>query len=204
MRFHDVGDGRIMLDDQDIRGLSLDYLRDQIGFVQQEPFLFNGTIRENILYGKSNVNYDWVKGQSSRYDRDVIEAAKGARAHEFIVELPDGYDAWIGERGVKLSVGQKQRIAIARVLLKDPPIIIFDEATSNIDTKTELKIQEALEILTDDRTIFIIAHRLSTLKNVDRILVIVDGTIVEQGTHDSLISLNGTYASLYEAQFTID
>jgi ABC-type multidrug transport system fused ATPase/permease subunit len=205
MRFHDVVDGRILLDGQDIRGLKLDYLRDQIGFVQQEPFLFNGTIRENILYGKSDAQYaPGIKGRGSRDDRDVIAAAKGARAHDFIVGLPDGYDTWIGERGVRLSVGQKQRIAIARVLMKDPPILIFDEATSNIDIKTEVSIQEALEILTEDRTTFIIAHRLSTLRNVNRILVIVDGTIAEQGTHDSLIALNGIYASLYEAQFTID
>ena len=204
MRFHDVTDGKITLDDQDIRDLKMGYLRDQIGIVQQEPFLFNGSVRENILYGKPALQFDpLIKGQTNQYDRDVIEAAKGARADEFIMELPEGYDTWIGERGVKLSVGQKQRIAIARALLKDPPIIIFDEATSNIDTETEVKIREALDVLTTDRTTFIIAHRLSSLRTADRILVIADGTLVEEGTHDSLISQNGTYATLYEAQFAI-
>ena len=144
-----------------------------------------------------------IKGETNPYDIEVIEAAKGARADDFITGLPEGYDTWIGERGVKLSVGQKQRIAIARALLKDPPIIIFDEATSNIDTETEVKIREALEVLTTDRTTFIIAHRLSSLRNADRILVIADGTLVEEGTHDSLISQKGPYATLYEAQFTI-
>jgi len=206
MRFHDIDEGRVLLDGQDIRSLRLNYLRDQIGFVQQEPFLFNGSIRENILYGKPDVPKDPGGRIPDKYyyEDEVIEAAKGARAHEFIMELPEGYDTWIGERGVKLSVGQKQRISIARLLMKDPPIIIFDEATSNIDTDTEVKILEALDILTKDRTTFIIAHRLSTLRNVDRVLVIVAGKIVEQGTHESLISLKGTYASLYESQFTLD
>ena len=204
MRFHDVNHGRILLDSLDIRDLKLHYLRDQIGFVQQEPFLFNGTIRENILYGKPGSQFSpWRAGQEDRYEHELFAAAQGARAHDFISELPEGYDTWIGERGVKLSVGQKQRIAIARTLLKDPPVIIFDEATSNIDSPTEVKIREALERLTHGRTTFIIAHRFSTLKNVDRILVIVDGQVVEQGTHDSLMVLNGPYASLYEAQFTI-
>ena len=203
MRFHDVTNGSIRLDGKDIRELTQDYLRQQIGFVQQEPFLFNGSIRENILYGKSGVDYDQLDpGLGNRYDGEIIEAARGARAHEFIQELPEGYDTWVGERGVKLSVGQKQRIAIARVLLKNPPIIVFDEATSNIDTETELRIREALESLTEERTTFIIAHRLSTLRRVDKVLVIVDGQIVEQGTHETLMALNATYASLYEAQFT--
>lgn len=204
MRFHDVSSGKIMLDGEDIRNLSLDYLRNQIGFVLQEPFLFNGTVRENILYGKSGVNGAFSsKDQWHQYDQEIIEVAQGARAHEFIMELPEGYGTWIGERGVKLSVGQKQRMAIARALLKNPAIIIFDEATSNIDTQTEVLIQEALALLTEERTTFIIAHRLSTLRKVDKILVIVDGAIVEQGNHDRLMSLNGTYTALYEAQFTI-
>ena len=130
-------------------------------------------------------------------------AARAARAHDFITRLPDGYDSWIGERGVKLSVGQKQRVSIARVLLKDPPIVIFDEATSNIDTETEVKIREALNDLTKGRTTFIIAHRLATLHDVDRIVVVEQGTIVEEGNHDTLMKRGGVYAGLYEAQFKI-
>jgi ABC-type multidrug transport system fused ATPase/permease subunit len=158
--------------------------------VQQEPFLFNGTVRDNILYGD-------LDADSGR----IEAAARAARAHQFISALPEGYDTWIGERGVKLSVGQKQRVSIARVLLKDPPIVVFDEATSNIDTETEVKIREALIALTSGRTTFIIAHRLSTLHDADRILVIAGGSVVEQGTHDELLNRGGVYASLYEAQF---
>jgi ATP-binding cassette subfamily B protein/subfamily B ATP-binding cassette protein MsbA len=149
-------------------------------------------VRENILYGDLSADED-----------RIMAAAQAARAHEFIENLPEGYDTWIGERGVKLSVGQKQRIAIARALLKDPPITILDEATSNIDTETEAKIQEALENLTQNRTTFIIAHRLSTLKHVDRILVIKNGQVVECGTHEELLQLKGLYTTLYEAQFQI-
>ncbi|MBM4124594.1 MAG: ABC transporter ATP-binding protein, partial [Nitrospira sp.] len=159
MRFYDVRDGSVSLDGVDVRELPLAFLRSQIGFVQQEPFLFNGTVRENIAYG------DLTADQSR-----IEEAARAARAHEFVAELPNGYETWIGERGVKLSVGQKQRVSIARVLLENPPIVIFDEATSNIDTETEVKIREALHVLTEGRTTFIIAHRLSTLHDVDRIL----------------------------------
>src|SRR5262249_51221054 len=137
MRFYDVSSGRITLDGHDVRDLALQYVRDQTGMVQQEPFLFNGTVRENIVYG------DLTADQAR-----IEAAARAARAHDFIVDLPDGYDTWIGERGVKLSVGQKQRVSIARVLLKNPPIVIFDEATSNIDTETEVKIREALHELT--------------------------------------------------------
>jgi ATP-binding cassette subfamily B protein/subfamily B ATP-binding cassette protein MsbA len=192
MRFYDVKGGAVTIDGQDIRDLPVAYLRQQIGFVQQEPFLFNGTVRENILYG------DLTAG------RDRLEAAaRAARAHEFIVALPEGYDTWIGERGVKLSVGQKQRVSIARVLLKDPPIVIFDEATSNIDTETEVKIREALAELTRGRTTFIIAHRLSTLHDVDRILVVDGGCLVEDGRHDDLLRHGGVYAVLYEAQFQV-
>ena len=192
MRFYDVEEGAILLDDRDLRDFPLAYVRDQIGLVQQEPFLFNGTVRENIAYG------DLSAGQPL-----IEEAARAARAHEFIAELPEKYETWIGERGVKLSVGQKQRIAIARVLLKDPPIIIFDEATSNIDTETEIKIREALVELTRDRTTFIIAHRLSTLRHVDRILVLDNGCLVEEGRHEDLLARSGLYRTLYDAQFQL-
>jgi len=192
MRFYDVKGGAVLIDGQDIRDLPLAYLRQQIGFVQQEPFLFNGTVRENILYGDLNAGQDRLEA-----------AAQAARAHEFIMALPEGYDTWIGERGVKLSVGQKQRVSIARVLLKDPPIVIFDEATSNIDTETEVKIREALIELTRGRTTFIIAHRLSTLHDVDRILVIDGGRLVEDGRHEDLLRLGEVYAGLYEAQFQV-
>lgn len=192
MRFYDVTDGAILIDGKDLRDLPLAYLRQQIGFVQQEPFLFNGTVKENLLYGDLNA------------DQDRLEAsARAARAHEFIAALPEGYETWIGERGVKLSVGQKQRVSIARVLLKDPPIVIFDEATSNIDTETEVKIREALNELTAGRTTFIIAHRLSTLHDVDRILVLENGRLVEDGRHEELLSRGGVYAGLYEAQFQV-
>jgi len=192
MRFYDVKGGAVLIDGQDIRDLPVAYLRRQIGIVQQEPFLFNGTVRDNILYGDLAA------------DQEHLEAsARAARAHAFIAALPEGYDTWIGERGVKLSVGQKQRVSIARVLLKDPPIVIFDEATSNIDTETEVKIREALTELTRGRTTFIIAHRLSTLHDVDRILVLDGGQLVEDGRHDDLLSRGGVYAGLYEAQFQV-
>ncbi len=190
MRFYDVEAGTIRLDGYDVRDLPLAFLRSQIGLVQQEPFLFNGTVRENILYG------DLAADQTR-----VELVARAARAHEFIAELPEGYETWIGERGVKLSVGQKQRVSIARVLLKDPPIVIFDEATSNIDTETEVKIREALTNLIEGRTTFIIAHRLSTLHDADRIVVVDRGQIVEQGQHDDLVARGGLYAGLYQAQF---
>jgi ATP-binding cassette subfamily B protein/subfamily B ATP-binding cassette protein MsbA len=192
MRFYDVQDGTITLDGRDLRDLPLAYVREQIGLVQQEPFLFNGTVRENIAYG------DLTASQAR-----LEEVAQAARAHEFVVELPEKYDTWIGERGVKLSVGQKQRVSIARVLLKDPPIIIFDEATSNIDTETEVKIREALVELTRNRTTFIIAHRLSTLRHVDRIFVLDGGRLVEEGTHAVLLARSGLYRTLYEAQFQL-
>ena len=192
MRFYDVRAGAITIDGYDLRHLPLAFLRSQIGLVQQEPFLFNGTVRDNILYG--DLGADQARMES---------AAQAARAHEFISQLPEGYDTWIGERGVKLSVGEKQRVSIARVLLKDPPIVIFDEATSNIDTETEVKIREALDCLTRGRTTFIIAHRLSTLHHVDRIVVVDQGQIVEQGLHEELLMKGGLYAGLYEAQFQV-
>lgn len=190
MRFYDVTEGAISIDGCDLRDLPLAYVRRQIGFVQQEPFLFNGTVRENLLYGELDAGQDRLEA-----------AARAARAHDFIHALPEGYDTWIGERGVKLSVGQKQRVSIARVLLKDPSIVIFDEATSNIDTETEVKIREALTELTRGRTTFIIAHRLSTLHDVDRILVVDGGRLVEDGRHEELLRHGGVYAGLYEAQF---
>lgn len=192
MRFYDVTGGAILIDGIDLRDLPLAYVRDQIGFVQQEPFLFNGSVRDNILYGDLTATEERLE-----------IAARAARAHEFIMELPEGYDTWIGERGIKLSVGQKQRVSIARVLLKDPPIVIFDEATSNIDTETEVKIREALNELTKGRTTVIIAHRLSTLHDADRILVMDEGRLVEEGRHEELLSCGGLYAILYEAQFQV-
>ena len=192
IRFYDVTEGAVTIDGYDIRDLPLAFLRSQIGLVQQEPFLFNGTVRENILYGDLLARQD-----------EVEAAAKVARAHDFIMALPEGYDTWIGERGVKLSVGQRQRVSIARVILKDPPIVMFDEATSNIDTETEVKIREALDDLTKGRTTIIIAHRLSTIHGVDRIIVVDHGHVVEDGTHETLIGHGGVYARLYDAQFQV-
>ena len=189
-RFYDITDGAITIDGHDLRDMPVAFLRSQIGLVQQEPFLFNGTVRENLLYGNLSASHD-----------EVVGAAKAARAHEFIVKLPEGYDTWIGERGVKLSVGQRQRVSIARVLLKDPPIVMFDEATSNIDTETEVKIREALEELTKGRTTIVIAHRLSTVHGMDRIIVVDHGRVVEDGPHEVLMARGGMYAALYEAQF---
>lgn len=192
MRFYDVTGGMVALDGIDVRNMPLAFLRSQVGLVQQEPFLFNGTIRENIVYGDLTAT-----------DDDIEQVAVAARAHEFIMELPEHYDTRIGERGVKLSVGQKQRVAIARVLLKNPPIVVFDEATSNIDTETEVKIREALAVLTQGRTTIFIAHRLTTLQQVDRIIVLERGQVVEEGTHAELLGEKGLYANLYEAQFQI-
>ncbi len=192
MRFYDVTGGAILIDGNDLRDLPLRYVRDHIGFVQQEPFLFNGSVRDNILYGDLAAS-----------EQQLEQAARAARAHEFIVDLPEAYDTWIGERGIKLSVGQKQRVSIARVLLKDPPIVVFDEATSNIDTETEVKIREALNELTKGRTTIIIAHRLSTLHDAHRILVMDGGRLVEDGRHDELLGRGGLYAALYDAQFQV-
>jgi ABC-type multidrug transport system fused ATPase/permease subunit len=189
-RFYDVTGGEITIDGHDVRRMPVAFLRSQIGLVQQEPFLFNGTVRENLLYGNLSAGPE-----------EIEAAAKAARAHEFIINLPEGYDTWIGERGVKLSVGQRQRVSIARVLLKDPPIVMFDEATSNIDTETEVKIREALDELTKGRTTIVIAHRLSTVHGMDRIIVLDHGQVVEDGPHEVLMARGGLYAGLYEAQF---
>lgn len=192
MRFYDVQGGSVTIDGFDVRAMSLAALRDQIGLVRQEPFLFNGTVRENIAYG-----------DLAATEERIIAAATAACADDFIRQLPDGYNTWIGERGVKLSIGQKQRLAIARAFLKNPPIIIFDEGTSAVDAETEGSIQEAMENLFANRTTLIVAHRLSSLRGADRILVIDEGRIVESGTHEDLIRSNGAYATLFEAQLQL-
>lgn len=188
-RFYDVTSGAIKLDGVDIRDLDLDQLRDKISIVLQDIFLFHGTIRENILFGNPKAE-----------DEDILEAAKIANAHEFIMDLPDGYETLIGERGVKLSGGQRQRISIARAVLKDSPILILDEATSSVDTETELLIQQALERLMVGRTTIIIAHRLSTVRNADKIVVLEGTEIVDQGPHATLLAKNGLYHRLYTVQ----
>jgi ABC-type multidrug transport system fused ATPase/permease subunit len=189
--FYELTSGRILIDDQDISGASLTSLRQQISVVSQEAFLFNGTVRQNILYGKLDASAE-----------ELLAASRAANCHEFITHLPNGYDSRVGERGVKLSVGEKQRVSIARALLKNAPILILDEATASVDTATERLIQEALERLMANRTSFVIAHRLSTIRNADRILVLRQGQIVERGTHEELLELNGLYAKLARIQNT--
>lgn len=187
--FYEVTSGRITIDGVDVAHLSLESLRNEISVVSQEPFLFNGTVRENILYGRLDAT-----------DAEVIAAAKAANCHEFIVCLSEGYDSRVGERGVKLSVGEKQRVSIARALLKNSPILILDEATASVDTATERLIQEALERLMAGRTSFVIAHRLSTIRNADQILVLRSGEIIERGTHEELLETGGLYAKLARIQ----
>ncbi len=189
-RFYEVNDGSITIDDIDIKNIKLKSLRKSIGLVQQDVYLFSGSIKENILYGRPGA-----------YDYEIIEAAKNANIHEFIMNLEHGYDTYTGERGVKLSGGQKQRISIARVFLKDPSILILDEATSALDNENEQYIQKSLENLTKNRTTFVIAHRLSTIKNADEIIVLTDEGINQRGTHDELISQEGLYPYLYSLQF---
>ena len=186
-RFYDVTKGSIRIDGKDIRDVTLKSLRNNIGIVQQDVYLFAGTIFENIVYGKPGATRE-----------EVIEAAKLANAHDFIMELPKGYDTDIGQRGIKLSGGQKQRLSIARVFLKNPPILIFDEATSALDNESENIVKESLERLAHNRTTFVIAHRLSTIRNAERILVLTENGIEESGTHDELIAKNGVYAQLYK------
>lgn len=185
-RFYDVTGGRITIDGKDVRTLSLKSLRNQIGMVQQDVYLFSGTIRDNIAYGKPGASMD-----------EIVEAARRANIHDFISELPDGYDTFVGERGARLSGGQKQRISIARVFLKNPPILILDEATSALDNESERWIQQSLEELSRNRTTVTIAHRLSTIKNADEIIVITEDGIAERGTHTSLLEQNGIYAHYY-------
>ena len=185
-RFYEVSEGTIFIDGQDIRKVTMRSLRNSIGIVQQDVYLFAGTVAENIRYGKPDATME-----------EVIEAAKNANAHEFIMELPDGYNTYIGQRGIKLSGGQKQRLSIARVFLKNPPILIFDEATSALDNESEKVVQESLEKLARNRTTFVIAHRLSTIKNAKNILVLGEDGIKERGTHEELLKQGGIYASLY-------
>ena len=189
--FYELTSGRILVDGQDISGAALESLREHISVVSQEPFLFNGTIRENILYGKLNAT-----------EAELIAAAQAANCHEFISNLPQGFAAHVGERGVKLSVGEKQRVSIARALLKNAPILILDEATASVDTATERLIQEALEHLMAGRTSFVIAHRLSTIRKADQILVLRHGEIIERGTHEELTERDGLYAKLSRIQNT--
>lgn len=189
-RFYEVSEGSIKIDNIDIRDIKLESLRKNVGMVQQDVYLFAGTVIENIRYGRPDCT-----------DEEIMEAAKKANAHDFIMELEKGYETYVGERGVKLSGGQKQRISIARVFLKNPPILVLDEATSSLDNQSERIVQQSLESLSENRTTFVIAHRLSTIRNADKILVLTDNGIEEQGSHNELMSSNGIYASLYNTQF---
>lgn len=188
-RLYDVDEGTVSIDGQDVRDVTLSSLRRSTGYVSQDPFLFFGTVRENIRYGTFDAT-----------DAEIERAARRAQAHEFIENLPNGYDTVVGERGVKLSGGQRQRIVVARTMLKDPEFLILDEATSAVDTETEALIQGSLGTFTRDRTTFVIAHRLSTVRNADRILVLDDGAIVEDGTHEELLTEDGLYANLWRVQ----
>ncbi len=190
LRFYDVESGRICLDGQDIRSLSFDALRGVIGLVSQDVFLFHGSVRDNIAYGTFDATLD-----------DIVAAARTAEAHDFIMELPDGYDTIVGERGQKLSGGQRQRISIARAVLKNPPVLILDEATSSVDNETEAAIQRSMERISQGRTMIVIAHRLSTVRNADRIFVLDNGQLREAGTHNQLaLAPDGLYASLWRVQ----
>jgi ATP-binding cassette subfamily B protein len=189
LRLYDVTGGAVRVDGHDVREVTTASLRQSIGYVSQDTFLFDGTITANIRYGQFEAS-----------DDELREAARAAQAHEFITELPDGYETRVGERGVELSGGQQQRIAIARMLLQVPEIVVLDEATASVDTKTELAIQRSVDRLTEDRTTIAIAHRLSTIKDADRILVLEDGRIIERGTHSGLLERDGLYAMLWSVQ----
>lgn len=192
-RFFDVSSGSLMIDGTDIRNVSLYSLRSQIGMVTQQTILFNDTVRNNIAYGSPDATYDQVK-----------DAARAAHALNFIQQLPDGFDTVIGESGARLSGGERQRISIARAILRNAPVLILDEATSSLDTESEREVQQAIENLVQSRTTFVIAHRLSTIRNAHRIIVIQDGSIVEEGTHETLLPLGGVYKMLYDMQFQDD
>jgi ATP-binding cassette subfamily B protein len=189
MRFYDVDEGAILVDGIDLRDIDRNDLRSQIGVVLQEPYLFHGTVFDNITYGKPEAT-----------PAEVMAAAKAAYAHDFIVGFPDGYDTVVGERGTRLSGGERQRISIARAILHDPRILILDEATASVDTQTEQQIQQALQNLIKGRTTFAIAHRLSTLRNASRLIVLDNGRIAEQGTHDELLNQRGVFYKLVNAQ----
>ncbi|WP_224337323.1 ABC transporter ATP-binding protein [Haloprofundus halobius] len=189
LRLYDVTEGSVRLDGVDVRDATLDSLRRAVGYVSQDVYLFDGTVRENLTYGAFDAT-----------EAEMVAAARAAEAHEFVTELSDGYDTRIGERGVKLSGGQRQRLSIARAMLQDPDVLVLDEATSAVDTETELLIQRALARLTENRTTLVIAHRLSTIRRADRILVLEGGRVVERGTHDELVSLGGLYATLWGVQ----
>ena len=190
-RFYEPTAGRILLDGRDITDITLDSLRKNIGVVEQDVYLFAGTVRENIAYGRDDAT-----------EEEIVAAAKNADAYDFIMELPQGFDTYVGERGVKLSGGQKQRISIARVFLKDPAVLILDEATSALDNESELAVRQSLARLAKGRTTLTVAHRLTTIKNADRILVLTDDGIVEEGSHTDLIAQNGLYARLYHLYAT--
>ena len=189
LRFYDPTAGQVMLDGIDLRELKLSEIRKQISLVSQDVYLFHGTIGENIAYGTDDQDFQKIE-----------EASRSAQLHEFVQTLPDGYQTIVGERGIRLSGGQRQRLSIARAILKNSPVMIFDEATSSVDTETEREIQANLASITQGKTALVIAHRLSTIRHADRILVIRDGKVAEEGHHDDLVLLNGTYADLWHIQ----